>query len=310
MTDARDTTDSPTEAGTSRFLRTPRWQLHYNECGEGTPVILLHGSGPGATGWSNFSPNIPHLARRHRVIALDLPGWGKSDPLDPLAEHRQPVQALAVRALMDGLGLERASLVGNSMGGGVAMQVAVDNPDRITRCVTMGAGIFPGPGVANIMSPAGLTEGLRIIVETYRDPSLENFRRLVNIMVYEPSFATDELLAQRSQSALANREHLANFLKPFNAGHGYIRPAPGAAELNSRLAQMQTPCLFIHGRDDRVVNMESSLRAVAVVPNASMHLVNRCGHWTQLEHAALFNRLVAMFLDSTDEASIAGAFGG
>lgn len=310
MTIDNKSTTSPTEASTSRFLRTRKWQLHYNEFGAGPAVILLHGSGPGATGWSNFSPNIPSLATRHRVIALDLPGWGKSDPLDPMVEHRQRAQAEAVQLLMDELGLERVSLVGNSMGGGVAMQFAVEYPDRIDRCVAMGAGIFPGPGVVNIMTPSGLSDGLQIIIETYRDPSPENFRRLLHVMVYDPSFVTDELLAQRSQAALANREHLRNFLKPFDAGYGYSRPAPDAGELYGRFLQMKTPCLFIHGRDDRVVHMESSMRGVAVIPNSSMHLVNRCGHWTQLEHAALFNRLVAMFLDREEQSSIAGAFGG
>lgn len=302
-----------TEAGTSRFAKTKRWQIHYNVIGAGTevPVILIHGSGPGATGWSNFSPNIPFLARRRRVIAVDLPGWGRSDPLDPMKEYRQPAQAEAVKLLMDELGIERASLVGNSMGGSVAMQFAADYPDRIHRCVTMGAGVLAGPGLPNIMTPSGLTEGLRIIVETYRNPTPENFRRLVNIMVFDPSFASDALLHERSAGALANPEHLTNFLKPLDAGIGYSRPSPDAAQLPRRFSQLQTPCLFIHGRDDRVVHMEGSLRGVSLVPNASLHLINRCGHWTQLEHAAQFNAIVDAFISPPEGVDPGGiGFGG
>ena len=72
---------SLTREGTSRFVTTPRWRLHYNEAGQGQPVLLLHGSGPGATGWSNFAPNIAALAEHYRVLAVDMPGWGDSDPV-------------------------------------------------------------------------------------------------------------------------------------------------------------------------------------------------------------------------------------
>jgi 2-hydroxy-6-oxonona-2,4-dienedioate hydrolase len=281
-----------TEAGTSRFATTKNWQLHYNEAGSGSPVVLLHGSGPGATAWSNFSPNISALSEQHRVIAVDLPGWGKSDPLDPMAQHRSIAHVEALVELLDELGIERASIVGNSMGGLVGMALSAEQPHRVERCVTMGSGII-GPA---ILTPGGLSEGMRIILETYRDPSPENFRRLVSIMVYDPSFATQELLEQRSAAALEARHHLANFLKPVEAGFAFFRPAPGGEELISRLMQSSTPCLFIHGRDDRVVHWETSLRAVSFVPDSSMHLVNRCGHWMQLEHAEAFNALVTGFL--------------
>src|SRR5579871_1279437 len=105
------------EASTSRFVQTKRWKLHYNEAGEGHAVIMLHGTGPGATGWSNFHQNVPALAARHRVIVLDSPGWGRSDLFDCTGESRNSANAEAVKLLMDELGIEKAALVGNSMGG-------------------------------------------------------------------------------------------------------------------------------------------------------------------------------------------------
>ena len=291
-----DGDSAPTEAitfdSTSRFAQTPKWKLHYNEVGSGHPIILLHGSGPGATGWTNFSPNIAELGRHYRVIALDMPGWGRSDPLDPLATPTVPAAAEAVRDLMDVLGLEKAALVGNSLGGMVALHFAESYNDRLSHLITMGSGIVAVP---TMFAPAGLSEGLRILIETYRDPSVANFRRLVQIMVFNASFVTDELLMARSDAALANPKHLENWLKPF--------AKPGGMPVNgdslATLSKIATPSLFIHGRDDRVVSMEHSLRLVSVVPNSRLHVFNRCGHWVQIEHAKEFNALVSSFLTLT-----------
>src|SRR5712692_3329650 len=88
-----------TEESTSRLTQTKEWKLHYYEAGTGFPIIMLHGSGPGATGWSNFRPNLVALSGKYRVIALNFPGWGKSDPVDPGKEHRGTVNARSVKLL-------------------------------------------------------------------------------------------------------------------------------------------------------------------------------------------------------------------
>lgn len=281
-----------TEESTSHFVQTKRWKLHYNEVGSGHPIIMLHGTGPGATGWSNFHQNVPALSRTHRVIVLDSPGWGRSDAFDCTGESRNGANAEAVKLLMDELGLEKAALVGNSMGGGATLEFMAAYPDRISHAVTMGAGVFALP---NIFSPAGLSPGLRVIVDTYRNPTPENFRRLVEVMVYDSSFVTDELTQQRSKTALAQPEHLANWLKwPMGHPKG---PYGGVEELLGKLAHSKVPTLMIHGRDDRTVPMEITLRTAALIPNARAVILNRCGHWAQVEHAAEFQRLVLNFLD-------------
>jgi len=284
-----------TERGTSRTVQTKKWKLHYHDAGEGYPVIMLHGAGPGATGWSNFSRNVAGLSSRYRMLALDFPGWGDSDTLDPTEYPRNAANAEATLLLMDELGIEKAALVGNSMGGAATLEFAARYPDRLSHCITMGAGFFVGP---NVYSPGGLTEGLRIVRETYQDPSPANFRRLVSIFVYDSSFVSDELCEMRSRNSLKNPEHLKNFLKGYgpNGAIGNWGLPPG--ELLAKLAAYQGPSLFIHGRDDRVVPMENSLKLVSLVPNSVAHIVNRCGHWTQIEHADAFNALIDAFLQT------------
>jgi 2-hydroxy-6-oxonona-2,4-dienedioate hydrolase len=273
-----------TEQNTSRFAQTSKWRIHYNEAGTGHPLIMMHGSGPGATGWSNFANNIGPLAEKYRVILVDLPGWGQSDSVDPTVEPRDP--ALACKLLMDELGIEKAALVGNSMGGNAVLDFAVRFNDRMSHAITMGAGY----GGVQIFTPGGgPSQGMGVLFETYRDPSPENFRRLVKVMVYDASFVTDQLVEARSRAALANPTHLENQLKPPTAGPGMVDPVPP-------LRNVETPALIIHGRDDRVLSIETSLRVVSAMPNAMAVIFNKCGHWAQIEHASKFNWLVDDFL--------------
>lgn len=275
-----------TEADTVRFARTRSWRLRYNEAGDGHPVVLLHGSGPGATGWSNFHLNIPTLAERFRVIAWDAPGWGQSDSAAS-ADYDHPA---AVVELLDELGIEKAALVGNSMGGMTSVAVAARYPDRVSHLITMGSGSFPD--VPPLYGAGdGPTEGLKILIEGYRNPSPDTMMRLVQIMTFAPEFATEELAAMRSAAALARPDHLENFLKGLPTGGAVSRPV-NPAEVRSITA----PTLLVHGRDDRVVHHEHSLRLLSMIANSRLVLLNRCGHWAQIEHAAEFNRLVTDFV--------------
>ncbi len=275
-----------TEENTRRIIRTKEWNVEINEAGSGYPVFLLHGSGPGAAGWSNFAPNIGALSARYRVIALTFPGWGQSDPVVPGAEAQRITNARAVSYVMDELGIEKAALVGNSMGSVAVQQFVTDFPERVSHIVTMGA---HSPGVG-LMVPGGPTEGMRILAEAYRDPSPDNFRRLVRIMVFDPAFVTDELCQLRSTAALSNPVHLTNWLSPKRDG------SPGGEAVVSALARTNAPALIIHGRDDRVLPLESSMRLNAIIKNSRMLIFNRCGHWAQIEHAAEFNAMVDTFL--------------
>ena len=284
-----------TEETTSRFVQTEKWRLHYNEAGEGHPLIMLHGIGPGATGWSNFNQNLKGLAEDFRVILLDFPGWGKSDTIIASDKSRNAINCEAVELLMNALEIDTAALVGNSMGGAAVLEAMLAYPDRISHAVTMGSGIWKLP---KIFAPEGYSEGIRIIWETYADPSPDNFRRLVEIMVYDSSFVSDELINQRSEAALANQVHLDNCIES-PVGYEEGGPYAGVYEMLDKLSCSQVPTLMIHGRDDRVVPMEYTLQASALIKNSRAVILNQCGHWAQLEHAAEFNQLVRGFLASS-----------
>jgi 2-hydroxy-6-oxonona-2,4-dienedioate hydrolase len=279
-------TDELTDAGTSQTVQTKSWKIHYNEAGAGPAVILLHGSGAGASGWSNFRPNIAALAEDFHVLAVDAPGWGRSDAALP-QDYDHPN---AVLELMDTLDIEKAALVGNSMGGMTAVTFAARYPDRISHLITMGPGSFLSiPTLFGFGD--GPSEGLKILFEAYRNPTAETMKRLVQVMTFDSVFATDELAQQRADGATAHPEHLANFLTGM-AGGGPVR----TAATPEQAASITAPSLLIHGRDDRVVHYEHSLRLVATIPDSRLVLFNRCGHWAQLEHAAEFNRLVRDFV--------------
>ena len=271
-----------TEEATSRHAQLDWTKIHYNEAGTGDPpVILLHGSGAGASSWSNFALNIGVLSQHYRVLAVDQPGYGKSDPW-VLKEPRNTTNAKAVKDLMDKLGVEKASLVGNSMGGATALAFAVDYPDRLHKMILMGAGSGGAPMFA--VQP---TDGGKALTAVYHNPTFENLRTMFDLMLYNGASVPDEVLKARAASV--NQEHVKNYLA--SGGYGPQR------NLSAELPNVKAPALIIHGRNDRVVPMEGSLQLLSMLPNSQLHVFNECGHWVQYEHADEFNRMVIDFLD-------------
>lgn len=276
-----------TNESTSHFVDLPSGRMHYNDAGptDAHPVILIHGSGAGASGWSNFSPNIEALAAEFRVLAIDVIGWGDSDPV----RDNVFVGPTQVIEFMDALGIARAGLVGNSMGGVLAVAAAARHPERVSHLVTMGPGAFTDQPL--LVGPGGPSEGIKVLLEGYLDPTPETMQRLVSIMAYDPAMASEELAQQRSEATRRHPEHIPNVLKGFQTGAilGWqASPAEAAA--------ITAPTLLIHGRDDRVVHYENSMRLLSIIPDSRAVLLNRCGHWAQLEHTDEFNRLVIDFI--------------
>lgn len=281
MTTTTTPTNELTYESTSRMVATRRWNIHINEAGTGQPLILLHGSGPGATGWSNFSAVIPRLAQHYRVIAVDMPGWGESDPVT----WQERDHSTALLDLLDALEIDTATIIGNSMGGGTTLRFGYEHPERVHRLITMGS----SSGAPTLMGAAGLTEGLKVLQKGYRQPSFETLKELVDVMTFDSKFATDELIQQRTDMVLAHPEHARNFID----GTG---KKPVVELDHARLRDITAPVLLFHGRDDRVVHFEHSLRLTSMLPNSRMYLINGCGHWLQIEHAEEFAEQVLHFL--------------
>jgi len=281
-----------TEADTSRFATIrdgeTDYKVHYNDAGpaDGQVVMMLHGSGPGATGWANFHRNVePFAAAGYRVVLIDFPGWGKSDAFVNLKGSRSDFNARIIKGLADHLGAERVHLLGNSMGGHSATAFALDHPARIGRLVMMGGGTG-GPSQFVPMP----TEGIKLLNHVYREPTLENVKRMMNIFVFDPASLTDDLLQLRVTNMVARRDHLENWVKSLAANPKQF------TDYGPRLSEIKAPALIIWGRDDRFVPYDIGLRLLWGMPNAELHVFNRCGHWAQWEHAGKFNRMVLEFL--------------
>jgi pimeloyl-ACP methyl ester carboxylesterase len=273
------------EASTSRYVEVGGLKLHYNDAGDGPVVIMLHGAGPGASGWSNFSRNIrPFVEKGFRVILLDLPGFNKSVPT-VTAMPRFLLNAQAVKGLMDVLGIERAHLVGNSMGGGSSLAFALEFPERLHRMVLMGpAGL--GPSLMQALP----MEGIKLLFALYRQPNMENLQRMLRVFIYDQSLLSEDLIQQRYDNMMAIPEHLSNFLKCMELNH------IASTDYSLRLSEIQAETLVTWGRDDRFVPLDWGLKLLWGMPNAQLHIFNRCGHWAQWERANEFNPLALDFL--------------
>jgi 2-hydroxy-6-oxonona-2,4-dienedioate hydrolase len=279
-----------TEASTSRFVRIKEgerdMQLHYNDVGQGTEtVVMLHGSGPGATGWANFNRNVePLVAAGYRVILMDCFGWGKSDPI-VCKGSRSELNARTLKGLLDALDIERVHVIGNSMGGHSAVAFALAEPQRVGKLVLMGGGTG-GPSQFVPMP----TEGIKLLQGLYRNPTIENLQRMMSVFVFDSSSLTEDLMQARLDNMLSQRQHLENFVASTAANPKQFN------DYGPRLGEVSAPTLIIWGRDDRFVPMDVGLRLMAGLPNADMHIFGRCGHWAQWEHADKFNRMVVEFL--------------
>lgn len=279
-----------TEASTSRFVTIRDadtvFRIHYNDTGSGTQtVVMLHGSGPGATGWANFNRNVePLVDAGYRVLLVDCPGWGKSDPVINTGS-RSELNARVLKAVLDELDIERVHIIGNSMGGHSTVAFALSNPSRVGKLILMGGGTG-GPSQFVAMP----TEGIKLLNGLYKDPTIENLKRMMNVFVFDASAITDDLMQARLDNMLASREHLENFVKSLVANPKQF------TDYGARLGEIAAPTLIVWGREDRFVPMDVGLRLLAGLPNAQLHVFNRCGHWVQWEHAAAFNRMVLDFL--------------
>ena len=280
------TTAQLTEQSTSKLARAGPHQIHYNEAGTGHAVIFLHGGGPGASGWSNFNRNIGPISQHHRAILMDALGFGKSEAVVVKGEPRTTVNARSVRDLMDALGIDKATLVGNSVGGATSLAFALDYPDRLEKMVLMGAG---GDVTRNFSLFSHFpSEGIKILQSVYADPSVEGLRQLINIMLYDGSQVPDSLLEERYQNLVGNQAHLDARKQSDNIVRNIWN------ELYE--TKVLTPTLILHGRNDRVNPVETSLRLLSALENSDLVVLNKCGHWAQFEHAGHFNRLLLDFI--------------
>ncbi|OCC24961.1 alpha/beta hydrolase [Croceicoccus estronivorus] len=264
-------------------------QISYHEMGEGEPLFMLHGSGPGVTAWMNFGGNLPVFAEHYHCIAPDLPGYGGSTgiPGDPIGEA-----AKAVLHMMDQMGIGSAYLLGNSYGAMVAARFAADYPDRIRKMVTIG-------GIGVPLFSTFPYEGIARLSEFVENPTREQIVAWLRSMVYDPAIVTEELietrLATASEPAAQETNKRMYSRAVLDAIAGAMR-GPDAVQGFAHFPKIQAPTLMTWGRDDRVNPLDIALLPMRLIPNCELHVFPRCGHWAMIEQKDAFEQVVLGFL--------------
>lgn len=272
---------SSTADGTRKVVQVNGHDVAYHDVGDGVPVVFLHGSGPGVTGWANFGNNVDHLPGI-RSIVVDQPGFGASGRDEVYEDNYLNISARAVVGLLDELGLEQVGIVGNSMGGDVAVTVTLDHPERISRMLLNGPG---GTGVP-ILGPSP-SEGIARLMDFYMDPTRERIVAWLKTMVFDQRLLTDELIESRftaatSPGAVKNlQDAYATFYNP---------ALTGDVPLWGRVHNIRQPTIICWGRDDRVAPVEGGLLPARRMPKCDLRIYSRCGHWVQVERKKDFER--------------------
>ncbi len=276
------------EAPNGRTIQAASREIFVTELGEGPPLLMLHGGGPGANGISNFSRNVTALAQQFRVILPDMPGYGRSskslDRKDPFGEL-----ARAMLGLLDALGVEKAHLLGNSLGGSCALRLALEAPKRADRLVLLGPG-----GIDTSRRPP--TEGLLHLLDYYsgEGPTREKFEQFLRKDLVFDGAALPDALIETRYAASIDPEIVANppLVRPKDLSDARALDLT----LDPRLGSLETPTLVLWGAEDRVNPASGGRSLQERMPNCDLHLFSRTGHWVQWERAGEFNAATIAFL--------------
>jgi pimeloyl-ACP methyl ester carboxylesterase len=256
-------------------------RVHYERCGEGEPVVLLHGIAHSCRAWDRV---IVPLAEHHDVIAIDLPGCGRSDKPD--TDYSLGNQAAAVRHVLEALGLGLVTLVGHSLGGGVAMTFSYIYPDRVGRL-----GLISSAGLGRDLHPLFRVATLPWIPE-------QVMRVAFHPLARTPRNAMQALVTRRLRDPFFtrsgdHRQEVEELLLPMEepaaqrAFLGMLRSASNVAgqavSALDRLALAQCPVLILWGRDDAVFPPAHAERAAELIPHARLVILEGTGHFPQIE---------------------------
>lgn len=260
-------------------IKTGSFTTNYHDIGEGETVMFIHGSGPGVSAWANWRLCLPPLSENFRVIAPDMAGFGYTQRVEG-AVYNMDVWMKQTIDLMDALKIETTNLVGNSFGGGLALALCIKYPKRFKKVVLMGAMGVEFELTAGLDQAWGYT------------PSIENMKALLDTFAYSRALVTDELAELRYEASI----------RPFfQESFSSMFPAPrqssvvAMASNEEDISKLNNDVLIIHGRDDKVIPFDNSIRLHKLITKSQLHSFGECGHWSQIEHKDRFNKLLADF---------------
>lgn len=273
--------DTNPEVG--QFIDTGEFRTNYHDIGEGEPLLLLHGSGPGVSGWANWRLIIEKLSPHYRILVPDFAGFGFTEYPEG-TEFNQQVWLDQIVAFLDAVGVERAHVVGNSFGGSMALALTIHHPNRVGKLILMGA----------VGVPTELTEGLDRVWGY--DGSLEMMDSIMReTFAYDPTLITDDLVRMRYAAATRpGMQEAFSSMFPAPRQRWLDEMAHGEGDIRS----IEHSALLVHGRDDKVIPLQTSLTMLDWIDRSELHVFSHCGHWTQIEKAGEFSRLVDEFLST------------
>lgn len=258
--------------------------LHYHEVVDasvapsGTTVVLIQGSGPGANGWSNFKHNVgPLAAAGHRVLVPDLLGFGWSSKPEGI-DYTLELFSSTLIELLDALQVGPAVLVGNSLGGAVAIDIALQQPERVQKLVMMATGgietrevYFQMPGIQRMVSG---------FVGQARDKAW--LRQILEMLAHDPVHVDDALVDERWNVLVTQPPEVLGRMK--------------VPDLTPRLPELKLPILGFWGQEDLFCPVSGAHKVLAACPQAAFYLYGGVGHWVMIERAAEFNRHLLHFI--------------
>jgi len=272
-------TDGPSEG---HYVQAGPIRMHYLEYGDphGHPVVFLHGSGPGNSAYANFHLNAEAFANAgFRVLMPDMIGFGYTDKPLTLGDYTLDLFCDTLMAGLKAMGVEQCSFVGNSLGGGVAIQIALNQPDFVRKLILMGPGCLEPqdaywsmPGIAKMMAAnkAGMSK------ETQGD--------VMRLFTYDPKHVTQDLIDMRWAVAQDQPKEVLTTMK--------------TPELGSRMSELTCPILTFWGANDEFMPPQGKEKCLKANDQSRFIEINSCGHWVMIEYPRLFNVASIDFLQN------------